>query len=422
MALLNNLWNSIGNLFTGKKSNNNTTNNNTSASKPASRAATTDNKGDRPKPSYEGLAPDFNTTDKSGNKNVNVAAHYTGKAPTGPSNAGTINGENAATYFVNHPPKNTTNTTNNTTNNTNNTPTTQDYGGDYGKLGDELSIGQSIRRSWGDALGMAEDQKKYAEDESNKLINNINTLSSNFKDIDLKDYKTNLDNALSDYKKYMDKYTGENAYRTSLSMAQQGATEQANNAAAVAQGAARSAGMSKAAAAALGMGNAVNAYNQGLNAQQNQAMNSLGASMNAAGNVLSTDATKAANMLSGATNAYNNQINTQGTAFTNNQNAYQAAINNFLNYASNAFQNEGIFSKLWSDLSNGKIGGDENTGNNNNTNTTPPASNLDTSQEAYGNWVQTNTWGRYGPPSYDNWAKNTKAGRKWNPNTSQWEI
>ena len=120
-----------------------------------------------------------------------------------------------------------------------------------------------------------------------------------------------LDNSIADLDKAMSKYTGENAYRDTLKLGQQGAASSAGKAASEATGAARAAGLTPAQAAMLGTNSTINAYNQGLDTQQAAAANQYAGAANAAWNKAQLSASNIKDMLANSMAGYGNALNGQ---------------------------------------------------------------------------------------------------------------
>ena len=153
-------------------------------------------------------------------------------------------------------------------------------------------------------------------------------------------YNNQMNGAINANQDAANKYTGENAYKSGLQLGQQGATQAGAQAGAQAQGAARSAGMTKAAAAFLNSSAATNGYLAGLDAQQGQAMNSYNNAMNAANNILNARAGQYGNM-------YNTTANTANNVASNTINAYGQNIANFQNQQTNNYQNQNFLAKAF---------------------------------------------------------------------------
>lgn len=134
------------------------------------------------------------------------------------------------------------------------------------------------------------------------------------------DYQDTIDALNKTYSNGTDQYVGNQGYTNGLKQAQKGATQAGYNAAATATGAARSAGMNKAQAAALGMGNAINAYNNGLAQQQAQVQNNYNNALSQQGNIYGQNANAAGNR-------YGQTISQLGNAYSTNQNALTSSAN-----------------------------------------------------------------------------------------------
>lgn len=163
-------------------------------------------------------------------------------------------------------------------------------------------------------------------------------------------YDRNLGNATSKYEKKTDPLTGEQGYKNKLGLAQQGAVDSADQAGATAMGTARSNNMSKGAAAALGAGQNINAYNQGLATQQNQVAQDFNNAINVAGNVYGQNATAAGNKygteVSGANNRYSTGANMENQIASNTINAAGQDVANRTNIFNAAYNNQDAIEKL----------------------------------------------------------------------------
>lgn len=209
-----------------------------------------------------------------------------------------------------------------------------------------LQWGNSRDKLKNSAISSADKYWGRATDANDTLRKN-GYLLSNQHSTDLsnagKNYDKNLGEATDKYEKKTDPLTGEQGYKNKLGLAQQGAVDSADQAGAAAMGAARSNNMSKGAAAALGAGQSINAYNQGLANQQNQATQDFNNAINIAGNVYGQNATAAGNKygteVSGANNRYStgvnmenqiasNTINTAGQDVASKTNIFNAGYNN----------------------------------------------------------------------------------------------
>lgn len=164
------------------------------------------------------------------------------------------------------------------------------------------------------------------------LINTVNNATNT--------YNNQMNNAMNAYQNASNKYTGENGYKASLQLGQQGAAQAGAQAGAQAQGAARSAGMTKAGAAFMGSSAATNGHNAGLDAQQNQVMNNFNNAMGAAGNILNARANQYGN-------AYSTTANTANNIASNTINAYGQNIANFQNQQTNNYQNQNFLAKTF---------------------------------------------------------------------------
>ena len=99
----------------------------------------------------------------------------------------------------------------------------------------------------------------------------------------------NYENARNEYNRLADQYTSGAMYDKARQMASTGAQQQAVNAGAQAQGAARNAGLTKAQAATMGASQAADTYNNALANQYNAAAQSLGQGLGAKGQVMGTE-------------------------------------------------------------------------------------------------------------------------------------
>lgn len=138
---------------------------------------------------------------------------------------------------------------------------------------------------------------------------------------DMKDsadkYLDRVNSAQDDYRKNTNQYVGNEGYQNGLNQAQKGAMSSANAAGASAAGTARSMGMSKGAAAAMGSGQTINAYNQGLANQQAMVQNNYTNALNREGQIASTKANAAGQDVANQVNTFN--------AFYNNQDMVEKA-------------------------------------------------------------------------------------------------
>lgn len=130
-------------------------------------------------------------------------------------------------------------------------------------------------------------------------------------------YLDRVNSSQDEYRKNTDQYVGNQGYQNGLKQAQKGAMSSANAAGASAAGTARSMGMSKGAAAAMGSGQTINAYNQGLANQQSMVQNNYTNALNREGQIASTKANAAGQDVANRVNAFN--------AFYNNQDMVEKA-------------------------------------------------------------------------------------------------
>lgn len=170
-------------------------------------------------------------------------------------------------------------------------------------------------------------------------------------------YDRNLGRATSNYEKKTDPLTGEQGYKNKLGLAQKGAVDSADQAGATAMGTARSNNMSKGAAAALGAGQNINAYNQGLATQQNQVAQDFNNAINVAGNVYGQNATAAGNKygteVSGANNRYSTGVNMENQIASNTINAAGQDVANRTNIFNAAYNNQDAIEKLFTGATSG---------------------------------------------------------------------
>lgn len=114
------------------------------------------------------------------------------------------------------------------------------------------------------------------------------------------------ENAAKKYDEALNRYTGMEGFKASLDMAKKGAGVEAVQAGNRAQTQARSAGMSKAAAALMGANDTSNQYLNSFNNQQSNAMNMNNAALNARSNQMNAGMTE-------GQNAYNRAWGNVGT-------------------------------------------------------------------------------------------------------------
>lgn len=114
------------------------------------------------------------------------------------------------------------------------------------------------------------------------------------------------ENAAKKYDEAVNQYTGMEGFKASLDMAKKGAGVEAVQAGNRAQTQARSAGMSKAAAALVGANDTSNQYLNSFNNQQSNAMNMNNAALNARSNQMNAGMTE-------GQNAYNRAWGNVGT-------------------------------------------------------------------------------------------------------------
>lgn len=200
---------------------------------------------------------------------------------------------------------------------------------------------------------------KYRNDvarESSRYITGAGAANTNYTDA--------INTANKTYEQNTNPYVGNAGYNNALQQAQRGATQQAYNAASTATGAARSAGMNKAQAAALGMGNAINAYNNGLAQQQAQVQNNYNNALNQQGNIYGQNTNAAGNR-------YGQTVSQLGNAYSTNANAISGAANtlgsglaqdiaNRQNQQNINYSNQDVIEKLLNGMdsgTNGLLGG-----------------------------------------------------------------
>ena len=201
------------------------------------------------------------------------------------------------------------------------------------------------------------DRTTGANDELAKSINLLsNIYKTNLSDAG-SNYDKNLNTATKKYERAVNPLTGEQGYQKRLGLAQQGAVDSANQAGATAMGTARSNNMSKGAATALGMGQNINAYNQGLANQQNQVAQDFNNAINVAGNVYGQNATAAGNKygtdVSGANNRYSTGANMQNQIASNTINAAGQDVANRTNIFNAAYNNQDAIEKLLTGATSG---------------------------------------------------------------------
>ena len=210
------------------------------------------------------------------------------------------------------------------------------------------------------AVSSADNYWDHTTGANSNLANSINLLSNIYK-TDLSDagsnYDRNLNTATNKYKSTVNPLTGEQGYQKRLGLAQRGAVDSADQAGATAMGTARSNNMSKGAAAALGIGQNINAYNQGLANQQNQVAQDFNNAINVAGNVYGQNATAAGNKygtdVSGANNRYSTGANMQNQIASNTINAAGQDVANRTNIFNAVYNNQDAIEKLLTGATSG---------------------------------------------------------------------
>lgn len=185
------------------------------------------------------------------------------------------------------------------------------------------------------------------------LRNNVNSLGNTYR-TDLSNagstYDKNLGAATAGYQGAVNPLIGNQGYQNKLRLAQQGAVDSANQAGATAMGTARSNNMAKGAAAAMGAGQNINAYNQNLATQQNQVGQDFNNAINVAGNVYGQNATAAGNKygteVSGANNRYSTGSNMENQIASNTINAAGQDVANRTNIFNAVYNNQDAIEKL----------------------------------------------------------------------------
>lgn len=124
----------------------------------------------------------------------------------------------------------------------------------------------------------------------------------------IKDYEDISKKSLEDAYTKSKQYVGDEGYKRSLELGKKGATSASNSAISQGISSARASGMNKAQASALGNQSAINAYNNQLNTQQNNAYQS--------GQDASRNEYDRANLLSGI---YSNKSNLLGNSMSSQQ-------------------------------------------------------------------------------------------------------
>ena len=236
------------------------------------------------------------------------------------------------------------------------------------------NVRDSLRNS---TIGQSYKYLNRATDINKNLVNDVNkeagqygqgTNATGNKYLDaIQNYSNNYNKNLQDYQNNVAQYTGNAGYQNALNQAQMGAAQMAANAGAVAQGNARSNGMSKGAAAALGSGNVINAYNQGLANQQSQvqnnynnALNTMGNVLNGQGNIYGNMATAAGNRygsdMSSLNNMFSTMANTRNQAAGNMNNILGQNVANYLNTFNAVYNNQDAVEKLLNGADSGANG------------------------------------------------------------------
>ena len=240
-------------------------------------------------------------------------------------------------------------------------PGFRDTGSSSGSGGSGGSGTDSGLTAWGSnrdglrnaAVTSANDYWNRITGANSNLRNNVNSLGNTYK-TDLSNagsnYDANLGRATTTYQGAVNPLTGSQGYLNKLRLAQQGAVDSANQAGAAAMGTARSNNMAKGAAAAMGAGQNINAYNQGLAAQQSQVGQDFNNAINVAGNVYGQNATAAGNKygteVSGANNRYSTGSNMENQLASNTINAAGQDIANRTNIFNAVYNNQDAIEKL----------------------------------------------------------------------------
>lgn len=204
-----------------------------------------------------------------------------------------------------------------------------DYGTAMAKQGDAAN----------NYLQTATDINNSYKQDVQKLMNDANT--------SIGDFQSQINNLRTQYQGALDQYAGKNGYNNMLQQAQQGATQSAANAGSVVQGNARSMGMSKAAAAAMGAGSVVNAYNAGLDAQQNQVGNMYNNALAGASNTLNAGMNGATTALGNQMNVFNSGMGAAGQVQSSAQQAALSNIGNLQNWATISQAGRNNQEKTW---------------------------------------------------------------------------
>lgn len=202
--------------------------------------------------------------------------------------------------------------------------------------------------------------------ESSKYITGAGAANTNYTDA-INQASQGYAGALQNYADNAANYVGNQGYQNALSQAQQGATQAGRQAASTAQGAARNAGMSKAAAAALGMGNAINGYNSQLANQQNQVQNNYNNALSTMGNVLNGQGNIYGQQTNAAGNRYGQTVSQLGNAYSTNANTINSASNGMItglsqdianrqNQQNINYSNQDVIEKLMTGIDSG-LGG-----------------------------------------------------------------
>lgn len=222
--------------------------------------------------------------------------------------------------------------------------------------------------SWGDnrddlkelSVNAAEKYMDRVNTANNGLRNNVNKLAGNYSsDITNANntYNNKVNRATSKYENTVNPLVGEKGYQKGLGLAQKGAVDSANQAAATSAGAARNNGMNKNASIVYGANNTINAYNQGLANQQTQVQNNFNNAINSAGNVYGTETTAAGNVygtdVAGANNRFSTLSNMENQYASNAINSAGQDVANKTNIFNAAYNNQDVIEKLLSGFGSG---------------------------------------------------------------------
>ena len=202
--------------------------------------------------------------------------------------------------------------------------------------------------------------------ESAKYMTGVGAANTNYTDA-VNQASQGYSGALQNYANAAGNYVGNQGYQNALNQAQRGATQAGYNAASTAQAAARNAGMNKAQAAALGMGNAINGYNNQLANQQAQVQNNYNNALNTMGNVLNGQGNIYGQQTNMAGNRYGQTLNAMGNSYSTDANtinsaasgltqALQQDVANRQNQQTINYNNQDVIEKLLSGLDSSTSG------------------------------------------------------------------